>query len=57
MDRAPSLSQISMPALVRTLSPGRLAKFAPTDARKIGLAYESDLVAGAGPACCCAGVG
>lgn len=32
----------SVPALVRTLSPGRLPKFAPAESRKVGIAFEQD---------------
>lgn len=39
---APALGTKSVPALVRTLSPGRLATFAPNDTRKVGIAFEQE---------------
>mmetsp|Transcript_7729 Transcript_7729/g.22888 ORF Transcript_7729/g.22888 Transcript_7729/m.22888 type:complete len:512 (+) Transcript_7729:237-1772(+) len=35
-----SLSRVSAPTLVRTLSPGHLERFVPGGGRKVGLAYE-----------------
>lgn len=38
----PALGTKSVPALVRTLSPGRLATFAPNETRKVGIAFEQE---------------
>ena len=40
---APSLTTKSVPALVRTLSPGRLPRFMPAETRKVGIAFEQDI--------------
>jgi hypothetical protein len=37
-----SLTTKSVPALVRTLSPGRLPRFTPAEVRKVGIAFEQD---------------